>query len=281
MKAPIILIVAYVIFIATVFPTQAISEDLIEGINDSLIALFCLFGATLLYQVSLRFNKSDGNRTTWSLFALGLFCEGIGHVIYSIAGIVIGPVEDFPHVSDIIIAIGGVLYIVSLSRFLIDLVSTDLLPPKRYMWIANAVFALYAAVFILLVILPVTQNYEVSVAMRAAYLVYPIIDSVIVFLCIHLALIFLSMGQSPMARPWMILVIAFLVFALTDSAFAYYHLILDEYHPYLWINPGWGLAYLLIMLGASKQLYLMSQWDSIGSDDIDLSFFLDEKKPII
>lgn len=260
---PFSAIIIYIVVMGSVFTFRLLPEDYVEAFNDGVIALVCLSGCYYLSHVYRRFKPNDPVRYCWLLFGIGLFGEGIGHVWYSAQQFMVGEVVNFPNTADFFIMVGAVCYVASLWNFRRLVKSNELLVESRLLfWVANLVFLLLLALNVIYIILPTLALPDEPLWLRLLYLYYPVFDTFIAYFCLHLALSFISMGQSPVAKPWVILVIAFLIFLVTDSAFAYIDLA-GNYHPYLFINPGWGLAYLCVSHAAYVQSKLMDSVQSI------------------
>lgn len=269
---PFFAIVVYVVVMGAVFTFRLMPETYVEAFNDGVIALVCLTGSFFLFRVTRRFQPGDPVRFCWLMFAIGLLGEGLGHVWYSSIGFMYGEVFTFPNLADVFIMAGAVCYVISFWNFKRQLGGNDLMSLGAKAWIANGIFAVLVLLNVVFIIYPLMADAEEPLYMRLLYIYYPVFDSILAYFCLHLALSFLSLGQSPVARPWMILVIAFSIFLVVDSAYAYFDVI-GTYHPYMLINPGWGLAYLCVAHAAYVQYRLM---DSMGSIEISDDFWADD-----
>lgn len=255
---PFIVIVVYVVAVVLVYTFRIIPEDYVEAANDTVIAFATGFGAWQVFRITRLFTPGETSYRCWMFFAFGLLMDSIGHFTYSIAQLVLGTFLTFPHAADWFIIVAQFAYAISFIMFLRQMRSLDITPKGIIPWIANGLFLVLLGLNIYFIILPTMQLEEETVLMRALFLVYPLYDTILAYTGLHLALMFYAMGRSPLTKPWTVLVIAFLIMMVTDSAFAYVDLN-DHYHPYLLINPGWGLAYLLISYAAYLQRGLVTR----------------------
>ncbi len=265
---PFIIIVLYILVMGAIFLFRLMPEVYVEAFNDGVIAVVCLMGTYHLFRVVKRFQCGDAVRISWLLFAVGLLAEGVGHVWYSVQEFAAGEAMAFPNTADFFIMAGAICYVVSFWNFRRLIKQNEMLELGKSAWIANSVFVALLILNIVFIIQPTLADTEESLGMRLLYLYYPVFDTFLAYFCLHLALSFFSLGQSPVAKPWTILVIAFLIFLVTDSAYAYFDII-GTYHPYMLINPGWGLAYLCVSHAAYVQSKLMSEVQTIRIGDID------------
>ncbi len=282
---PFFAIVIYIVVMGAIFVFRLLPEVYVEAFNDGVIAVVCLVGAYQLFRVFQRFQPGDAARLSWMLFAIGLFGEGIGHIWYSTQEFIHGEVESFPNSADIFIMAGAICYIVSFWNFKRQLRQVDLLNNPSNKVFANIIFFILVVLNFYFIIYPTVTDPEEPIWMRLLYIYYPVADTFLAYFCLHLALSFLTMGQSPIAKPWIVLVIAFLIFLITDSAYAYFE-VLGTYHPYMVINPGWGLAYLCVSHAAYRQFKLMDSiqtiqlddhiFDDLGDEDEDVDIFANE-----
>lgn len=269
---PFIVVVAYCVIVALVYSFRLIPEDQVEACNDAVIAITTGFASWQVFSIMKQFAPGEPSRTCWMLFACGLFCDFIGHTIYSVAQLVVGTVLTFPHAADIFIMIGQLLYVISFILFLLQMTKLVLFEDKGMTSLANGIFIVLLSLNLYFIIVPTILLEEETAFMRALYLVYPVFDTLLAFTCLHLALHFWAMGRSPLTRPWFVMAIAFLIFMVTDSAYAYVNLN-GWYHPYLLINPGWGLAYLLVSYATYLQRCLMTSVELI---DVEALFAEDD-----
>jgi hypothetical protein len=263
---PLFVIIAYIAVMGAVFTFRLMPEVYVEAFNDGVIAVVCLVGSYHLFRVYKRFESGDVARPSWMFFMIGLLGEGIGHVWYSTQEFMHGEVESFPNTADIFIMAGAICYVISFWKFKRNLKNVDLLNNVANIWLANAIFLILVILNCVFVIYPTISDPEEALWLRILYLYYPVFDTFLAYFCLHLALSFLSLGQSPVAKPWAVLVIAFMIFLVTDSAYAYFE-VLGTYHPYMLINPGWGLAYLCVSHAAYLQYKLMSSMQDIKIDE--------------
>lgn len=245
-----------------IYGFRILPETRLEAFNDCIITLACFIGSFQLYCVTKRFDREDEVRINWLLFCIGLFLEGAGHAIYSVSEFLIGDTISFPYYSDYFIAAGETLYIFSFRSFLLHFIRSDMLPKNRRESVSNILFIVILLAQIAFYLIPSIKTSEDSIWEQILYLIYPLLDLTIAYYCVHLALALYSMGHSPIAKPWIILVAAFFVFLITDTVYMYIEL-WEMYHPYLWINPGWGLAYFLISYAAFRQRKLMDFFDTV------------------
>lgn len=276
---PFFVVIAYIVVMGAIFIFRLLPEVYVEAFNDGVIAIVCLTGSYQLFRVYKRFQSGDAARLSWLMFMIGLFGEGVGHVWYSTQEFMHGEVESFPNTADIFIMAGAICYIISFWNFKRRLKGVELLENVVNIWMVNAVFLILVLLNSYFIIYPTIADPEESLWMRILYLYYPVFDMVLAYFCLHLALSFLTLGQSPVAKPWAVLVIAYMIFLVTDSAYAYFEVI-GTYHPYMLINPGWGLAYLCVSHAAYLQNKLMRSmqdihldanfWDESDDDGVDV-----------
>lgn len=268
---PLFVIIAYIIIMGAVFVFRLLPEVYVEAFNDGVIAVVCLVGSYHLFRVFKRFQSGDSARISWLMFAIGLLGEGVGHVWYCSQEFIHGEVESFPNMADTFIMAGAICYIISFWNFNRQLKSVELIKQGSTRWLANSIFFVLVLLNCAFIIYPTLSDPEEALWLRVLYIYYPVFDMFLAYFCLHLALSFLTLGQSPVAKPWAVLVIAFMIFLVTDSAYAYFE-VLGTYHPYMLINPGWGLAYLCVSHAAYLQYKLMGSMQSI---QIDANFWDD------
>lgn len=259
MPFPVILI--YLALMGFIFSVQPFSISHVEAFCDFFITLFCFVGALNLYRVAYRYEKSDAAHATWLLFALGLFCEGIGYLVYFLYEVLLDLYLTFPQVADLSIMSGMICYIISFRIFKQQINALDAYQSSTRAWMANGLFILFVALNIIFISLPTLSNPATPLWLRLVFLIYPAFDIFLAYYCLHLALAFLSMGRSPIARPWLILVCAFALLFMTDSWFAYINL-QGLYNPYSLILPLKGFAYLLLSYASHLQLAFIQQIDA-------------------
>ncbi len=267
-------IVLYLVLMGCIFIFRLLPESKVEMVNDTIISIVCFLGSIQLFSVCRYLEPKDSIRRIWFLFGVGLFLESIGHGIYAWFELLSNEAISFPFYSDYFITTSMLLYSYSFSYFYYHLDQSDILPHSERKNIANLLFLVLFIVQGIFYIYPTMTEYSESLWMRILYLIYPVLDLVIAYFCLHLVIAFSVMGRSPIAKPWVILVIAYFVFLFTDSAYAYVEL-WGNYHPYLWINPGWGLAYLLVAHASYKQRKMMIRIDQLGNEQKELSAMQD------
>ncbi|MEW6233947.1 MAG: hypothetical protein AB1656_01040 [Candidatus Omnitrophota bacterium] len=254
---PLAGIVLYIVYAAIVFPFRLLPEDAVEPVNDAIVAVVCSLGSYCFYRVSRLFDREDKARMTWFLFAIGVGLDGLGHVVYSAGEFLIHGYAPYPHPGDIFIIIGEGFNISALGYFYSHFKTSDLILTGGHKRAAQAIFFLYLLVVGIWIIYPIVIDPEESIAMRISYLIYPCIDITFAYFGLFLSLSFIAMGAGPIVRPWLLLTAAYILFVFVDSLYAYLESI-EAYHPYLFINPGWALAYCLIAHAAYRQKRLMS-----------------------
>ncbi|MBZ0257447.1 hypothetical protein K8I31_15375 [bacterium] len=264
---PFPFIVIYIVVMGYIFTAQPLSAPQVEAFCDGVITLFCLMGAVNLYRVAYHYEKSDSARVTWLLFSLGLFFEGCGYLVYFLYEVLLDLYLTFPQVPDIAIMSGMICYIISFQHFKKHVNQIEAFQSQIRNWIANGAFAALVLLNIIYISIPTISNPGIPLWVRLIFLIYPALDILIAYYCLHLAMAFLSLGASPIARPWFILVCAFSIFLLTDSLFAFINL-QSLYTPYSIILPCKGFAYLLISYASHQQLKLIYEIDSIESGDL-------------
>jgi hypothetical protein len=276
---PFIAIVIYIVLMGSIFIFRLLPEEQMETFNDSVITVVCLVGSIQLFRITRLFQPGDEVRKSWMLFAIGLSCEAIGHLWYSVQGFVYGEVFTFPNTADVFIMAGAVCYVISFWNFSQQVKKNALLNVGSLAWVVNGIFLALVALNVIFIVRPILMDTSESLWMRFLYLYYPVFDTFLAFFCLHLALSFLQLGQSPIAKPWAILVGSFLIFLVTDSTYAYFDVI-DAYHPYLLINPGWGLAYLGVSHAAYVQEKVIRATHSIQVSDDFWSHYEDDGKGV-
>ncbi len=276
---PFLVIILYIVVMGSIFTFRLMPENSVEAFNDGVIALVCLIGSCCLFRIVKRFQSGDAVRISWLLFAIGLLGEGIGHVWYSTQEFISGEVVSFPNTADYFIMAGAVCYVISFWNFKRLINKNELFHFGKNFWIANGVFAILVILNIVFIIQPTLADPDETFWMRIFYLYYPVFDTLLAYFCLHLAFSFLSLGQSPVAKPWLILVIAFMIFLVTDSAYAYFEVI-GTYHPYMLINPGWGLAYLCVSHAAYSQLKVMKAVESVKISDFNWDDDIDDSQGV-
>lgn len=255
---PIYGVIAYIVVVVLVYTIKPIEEGMVEASNDAFISFACYLGFYNLWRVSKRFDKDEASGRCWFIFSLGLLFDAIGHTVYAIQEFAAGEEMGFPNIADILIISGQISYITSLALFLREINHLQLFPPSHRKLIGNIVVAVLSASIIYFIIYPVMIDDSEPFYMRCLYQIYPVMDIFLSWYAIHLLLAFTVMGFSPISKPWLVIVMGFILFFITDSAYAYYEVI-GKYHPYLLINPGWGLSYLLLSYASLLQINLMDQ----------------------
>ncbi len=255
---PLYGIFIYIAVVIMVYVFRLLPEERVEASNDAFISVACLFGFYNLWRVSKQFEKGERTGFCWFLFSLGLLCEGIGHVIYSVQEFAYNTYLTFPNVADVLIIIGAGFYIYSLHLFLHEINRLQLFPDSHRKLIANIITLVIVVLTAYFIVYPVMVDDSEPLWLRLAYQIYPVIDIFLAWYSFHLLLAFSVMGFSPVSKPWLVIVLAFMAFFITDTAYAYYE-VLGLYHPYLLINPGWGLSYLLMSYASYLQIKLMDQ----------------------
>lgn len=255
---PLYGVIAYIVVVILVYTMRLLPETMVEASNDAFISFACFLGFYNLWQVSKRFGADEPSRRCWFIFSIGLLFDAIGHTIYSVQEFVLNVVMTFPNIADIMIIAGQISYITSLYLFLREINRLHLFPPSKRKIIGSCIFLILTALIVYYIIYPVMIDDSESLFMRCLYQIYPVMDIFLSWYSIHLLLAFSVMGFSPISKPWLVIVLGFFLFFITDSAYAYYE-VTGEYHPYLLINPGWGLSYLLLSYASSLQINLMDQ----------------------
>lgn len=243
---------------------RLLPEAMVEASNDAFISIVCFFGFYNLLMVSNRFQKGERAGRCWFLFSIGLLLDAAGHTVYAVQEFTINEAMAFPNIADVFIIVGQILYITSLFLFLRDINRLQLFPPSKRKLIANAIVLLIVGLTIYFIIYPGMTDDSEPLWLRFAYQIYPVMDIFLSLFSIHLLLAFTVMGYSPVSKPWLVIVTGFLTFFITDSAYAYFE-VLGTYHPYLLINPGWGLAYMLLSYSSYLQIKLMNQFRPAAS----------------
>ena len=258
---PFSVVLIYIALMGFIFIAQPLSLSQVEAFCDGFITLFCFFGAFNLYRVAYRFEKNDPARITWLLFALGLFCEGVGYLVYFLYEVLLNLYLTFPQVADLSIMAGLICYIISFRIFKIQINQLEAFQSSFRNGIANGLFLIFVALNLVFISTHTLSNPATPLWFRLVFLIYPIFDMCLAYFCLHLALAFLSMGRSPIARPWFVLVGAFGLLFVTDSLFAYINL-QGLYNPYSLILPLKGFAYLLISYASHLQLKFIRNIDA-------------------
>ncbi|MBI1389755.1 MAG: hypothetical protein GC154_15055 [bacterium] len=258
---PLIGVIAYIVAAGAVFTFRLVDENRVEAYNDAIIAIVCLLASFVFYQVSKRFQKNDEARLSWRLFCIGIGLEGAGHVVYAVIELILNQEVPYPSIADLFITIGMLFNISALWSFSQKFNRLNLAPSTGRTILANFIIAVFAAGTYYFIIQPVLFDESEALWLRIAYQIYPVLDLILAYFCFNLALSFLEMGASPLAAPWQTLIAAYLLFLITDSAYGYYDA-MGLYHSYMWINPGWGLSYILIAHAAYKQKKLMAGFEA-------------------
>lgn len=266
---PLLVTFLYIIGISIVFCFRLIPENRVEAYNDIIIMVVCTVTSIQLFQIYRRFDRNDTARYCWLFFGVGVLCEAVGYLIYSIMELLLNRNVEFPNYAEIPIMLGVLFYICSMWLFLVLLDFRSIHPPLSRKIVVNTIFILLTILHIVFYVLPTILDRSETLWMRLLYQIYPTTDLILAYLCLHHALAWLTTGHSAIAQPWMVLVAAFFLFLITD--YLYNILILwNLYHPYQWINPGWGLAYLLMSHAAYLQKKLMN--DREMSDEGGFSY---------
>ena len=252
-------IIVYVVVMGAVYGFRLLPEARVEAYNDALISLACLFGAYNMWIVSRRFHQTDAVRICWFYFSIGLLLEGVGHVIYSTAEIIYDVALEFPTIADVFIVVGCTFYVRSLYRFLREFNQLSMMPADRRKGIATALALGIIGLVVIFVVYPSLVDDTEPLLLRIALQIYPAIDALLIVFCLHILMGMMAVGYSEVLKPWWILVTAYSLFFLTDSAYGYL-IAVDRYHPYALINPGWGLSYLLVSYASYAQWKLMNRF---------------------
>jgi hypothetical protein len=237
---------------------RLLPEPMVEASNDAFISFACYLGFYNLWRVSKRFDKDENSGRCWFIFSIGLLFDAVGHTVYAVQEFAYGEAMSFPNIADVLIITGQISYITSLAFFLNEINHLQLFPTSKRKVIGNTVVLFLAASIIYFIIYPVMIDDSEPLYMRCLYQIYPVMDIFLSWYAIHLLLAFTVMGFSPISKPWVVIVMGFMLFFITDSTYAYYEVI-GNYHPYLLINPGWGLSYLLLSYASTLQIKLMDQ----------------------
>jgi hypothetical protein len=247
-------------------------ENRIETYNDIFITFVCFVSACQLFQVYRRFDRRDYARFSWLLFGIGMLAETVGYGIYAVEEILFNHFISFPNIADVAIIAGVFFYVGSFGFFLSLLNHHSIRPPLSRRIAANTVFVILLIFHLFFFTFPMILDASTPIWMRILYQVYPAVDLLLAYFCLHVAMAWLTAGETKAATPWMVMVLAFFILLFTDYVYNYMTL-WNLYHPYQWINPGWGLAYLLGSHAAYLQKKLMSQYQE---NQIELPFSINE-----
>ncbi|RJP25121.1 MAG: hypothetical protein C4527_17480 [Candidatus Omnitrophota bacterium] len=251
----------YILVMAVIHSFRLLPETRVEVFNDAVITGACLLGAVNFYRVSTFFIQQDAAKRIWILACMALSCHGVGHLLYSTTTFFSNEITSFFSAPDIFITLGEFIWLGCFGLYHHHLVQNEFVDCNNYKSIGNIIALFLAALFILLNFYPILIIGADPIWKKLIFLIYPLLDVVIAYFCVHLALAFFSMGRSPLSKPCSMLVCAYALFLITDSMYSYYDMH-DLYHPYLWINIGWGLGYLLVSHASYLQLKLMKQMET-------------------
>ncbi len=253
---PLIGIFIYLVLMAGIYFFRIIPETRLESYHDFFIMIVCFLGSYYLYRVYRLFDKNDTIRFCWLFFSGGLFLEGCGYCLYSFLEWLQGNSVMFPSVADVPIIGGCVLYIISFWLYLYHQSRHYFLPSLSWRFAANTLFLVLLILHISFFVIPILHDSTQSLWLRLMYQIFPRLDIILAYFCLNLAFAWISRGYTHIAKPWLILAMAMMIFLITDYSYNVY-VLFDMYHAYLWINPGWGLAYLLMAHAAYVQWNLM------------------------
>lgn len=256
-------IVIYIAVIVLVYSLRLLPETLVEASNDAFISIVCFFGFYNLLAVSKRFQKNESTGKCWFIFSIGMLLDAVGHSTYAVQEFAWNEAMAFPNIADVLIISGQIMYITSLGYFLREINRLQLFPASNRKIIANAIVFVIVALISYFIIYPGMLDDSEPLWLRCAYQIYPLMDIFLSLFSIHLLLAFTVMGFSPISKPWLVIVAGFILFFITDSAYAYTEVI-GVYHPYMLINPGWGLSYMLLSYASYLQIKLMDQYRPVG-----------------
>jgi hypothetical protein len=229
----------------------------LELVSDGLAAATALVGAALAFVAGSRFGPGGPQRRVWSLLGVGLLLWALAEVLWAYyqVGVGVGVDVPYPSPADVLWALGTAPMILGLF---LGYRSLGVRLSSGQRTAAVGVYAVLLTVLACGLLAPMFFS-QPAVPWAEAFLgVYYLIGDLTLAFIATLSLVVLWDGL--VGRPWLPITIGALLFALSDSAFAYAAWI-GVYSTganllSAAIDVAYLAAYLSIALGAYRQVTL-------------------------
>ncbi len=201
--------------------SPTVSDGLYQGAYLYGTVLQIILAAVIVaVAVMIGLKQSVGRQ--WLLLGLGVTVYAVGDICWTLFELFL-EIDPFPSIADIFYTAEYAFFLAAI--FLAIRAYSGLVPIKKPMLIGAAVAVIGAAAlyFVLLqpYILPAGVE-ELGFWGLVVSILYPVGDVVLMLApAVALALVVKQLGAGKLARPWWLVVIGALVFALVDSFFVY------------------------------------------------------------
>jgi hypothetical protein len=219
--AVLVLLSAVYLPLRYLMDSPTVSDGLYQGAYLYGTALQIVFAAVIVaVAITIGLTQSVGRQ--WLLLGLGVTLYAIGDVCWTLFELFL-QIDPFPSIADIFYTTEYVFFLAAIV--LAIRAYSGLVPTTKPMLAgaATAVIGAAAVYFVLLqpYILPAGVE-ELGVWGLVVSILYPIGDVVLMLApAIALALVVRQLGAGKLARPWWLVVVGALVFALVDSFFVF------------------------------------------------------------
>jgi len=208
-----------------VLNTISLDGSLSSGASDAVYVFGILLQplcAAIALWAALRIGWSQPVGRQWTLIAIGIAMFAIGDIVWAVIELGMG-LDPYPSIADFFYPLE---YVFFLAAIVLAIRSYAGLVKTKVPVIAGALVSLagIAVVYFALLkpyIFPATPE-ELDFAGKLVSTLYPVGDIVFMFgPAITLALVIRQLGAGRFAWPWWIVVVGALIFAVTDSFYAY------------------------------------------------------------
>jgi hypothetical protein len=198
-------------------------------VSDGLYQAAYLYGtalqivlAAVIVAVAVMIGMKQSVGRQWLLLGLGVAVYAIGDICWTLFELFL-EIDPFPSIADIFYTAEYVFFLAAIV--LAIRAYSGLVPTKKPLLIGVAVAAVGAAVLYFALLQPYiipAGTEELGLWGLVVSILYPVGDVVFMLApAIALALVVRQLGAGKLARPWWLVVVGALVFALVDSFFIY------------------------------------------------------------
>lgn len=228
-------------------------------LSDLLPAVAGLVTIAAMLAVTARLREWDSAKVAWTCFAAGIGVSTFAEWGWFVAEVILGWNMDelYPSFLDALwiasygpLVAGLYVTLRGLKRLGIDF-------GRAVFYLAmGVIFATVVAGVAHFLLLPIWLDPEATGLYKLISLAYPLLDLFLLLPALVLAYACALMGTGAYARPWRFIVVGFVLWTVSDIAYAYLDWI-DVYRSGHITDLGWNLGYLFLALGAIAQRDLL------------------------
>jgi hypothetical protein len=219
------------------------------------------FAAIYLFRTVCVFKSFDRVKLSWLLIAVTLLLDFIAETGYTIQRLVynLDMNELYPSVFDYVWLLAYAPSIVGFSMIISGYKRSGL-PMGNMKSYGLLVFCFSILVFLVayFLLIPIWNDTSLTALERFFYIVFPIVDLILVVLVITLLYQVKHFGKGAITTTWLFMIAGLILFTFADLIYSYLTW-LDTYELGSIVDVAWNVGYLSIALSGSNQYLLIKR----------------------